>query len=201
MKRNQPILFLLVLMLATACGPKRHFVVSKVRSAAKLSTTETHIDKLVVGTKTKTFLKLVRISEANFVASTKAIVTTGIDLNKLSSEDIKTEGKMIDIRFPPIEVLDFRYPFDSFKVDKNITKSAFLNQLGIEDYEDFYRQAELDIRENLQYTGIIDQSKKNTERMMRGLLSNLGYEEIYISFKETKNLFPPVNLSKEEEND
>ncbi len=201
MKRLHVILICSSLLLMTACGPKRHFVVSKVRSAAKLATTETKIDKLVIGTKTKTLLKLVKISEANFVASTKAYVKTGIDLEKLRSEDIKTDGKMIDIQFPAVEVLDFRYPFEEFKIDSAITDNAFLNRLGIVDMENFYRQAELDIRENLQYTGIIERTQVNTTRMMKGLLQNLGYEEIYISFKEVDELFKPIKVGKEDAGD
>lgn len=181
-----------------ACGPKRHFVVSKVRNAAKLATTETIIDKVVVGTKTKKVLRLLRISEANFVAHTEATVKTGIDLEKLSEDDIVIDGNKITVTLPSVEVLDFQYPFNKFRIDSAITGNAFLNRFDIVDYEEFYRMAELDIRENLQYTGVIQQTRTNTERMMRGLLANLGYDEIYISFKEQKPLFKPLNFEGKE---
>ena len=201
MKKHALIAILLVLYALSACGPKRHFVISKVKSAAKLATNETIIDKLVVGTKTKRLLKLVKISEANFVASTKAVVKTGIDLEKLKSTDITTDGLMIDIKLPPIEVLDFRYSFEDFKIDSTITSNAFLNRFQITDYEEFFRRAELDIRENLQYTGVIEQTRTNTTRILRGLLKNLGYEEIYISYYPTEEFFKPVVLGKEEKTD
>ena len=44
--------------------------------------------------------------------------------------------------------------------------------------------AELDIRNNLKYTGITEATEIKTRLMMEGLLKNLGYEEIYISFKK-----------------
>lgn len=199
MKRLGNIGLLLIIMVSCiACGPKRHFVVSKVRSAAKLATTETIIDKVVIGTKTKKVLRLLRISEANFVAYTEATVKTGIDLEKLSEEDIVIEGGKITVTLPSVEVLDFQYPFNKFRIDSAITGNAFLNRFDIVDYEEFYRMAELDIRENLQYTGVIQQTRKNTERMMRGLLENLGYNEVYISFKKQEPLFKPLNFEGKE---
>lgn len=199
MKRIANIALLLsIVVLCHACGPKRHFVVSKVRSAAKLATTETIIDKVVIGTKTKKFLRLLRISEANFVAYTEATVKTGVDLQKIEEKDIVIEGNKITLTLPSIEVLDFQYPFDKFRIDSAITSNAFLNRFDIVDYEEFYRMAELDIRENLQYTGIIQQTRQNTDRLLRSLLDNLGYEEIYISFKKQGPLFIPLNFEGKE---
>lgn len=192
-------LFLSLLVVCYACGPKRHFVVSKVRSAAKLSTTETIIDKVVIGTKTRKVLRLLKISEANFVAYTEATVKTGIDLEKLSEDDIIIDKNKITVTLPSVEVLDFQYPFNKFRIDSAITGNAFLNRFDIVDYEEFYRMAELDIRENLQYTGVIQQTRKNTERMMRGLLENLGYDEIYINFREQEPLFKPLNFEGKED--
>ncbi len=199
MKRSGNIsLWLLLLLVCFACGPKRHFVVSKVRSAAKLATTETIIDKVVIGTKTRKVLRLLKISEANFVAYTEATVKTGIDLQKLSEDDIVIDKNKITVMLPSVEVLDFQYPFNKFRIDSAITGNAFLNRFDIVDYEEFYRMAELDIRENLQYTGVIQQTRKNTERMMRGLLENLGYDEIYIRFRKQEPLFKPLNFEGKE---
>ncbi len=192
------LLWLLLLLVCFACGPKRHFVVSKVRSAAKLATTETIIDKVVIGTKTRKVLRLLKISEANFVAYTEATVKTGIDLEKLSEDDIVIDKNKITVTLPSVEVLDFQYPFNKFRIDSAITGNAFLNRFDIVDYEEFYRMAELDIRENLQYTGVIQQTRKNTERMMRGLLENLGYDEIYIRFRKQEPLFKPLNFEGKE---
>jgi hypothetical protein len=121
-------------------------------------------------------------------------VKTGVDLEKLAEKDIEIEGNKISVVLPSVEVLDFQYPFDKFRIDSAITGNAFLNRFDIVDYEQFYRMAELDIRENLQYTGIIKQTKTNTEKLLRGLLTNLGYEEIYISFKKQEPLFTPLNF-------
>lgn len=192
--------YLIILCLAfSGCDRnKRPFVISKIKSVAKLATTETVIDKTVVGTKTKKVLGLIKLNEANFVAYTEAIVKTGIDLGKLQPEDVEIEGKEIKVVLPAVEVLDFQYPFDKFVVDSTILKDSWVNRFDVIDYEEFYRKAELDIREQLQYTGIVSATQDKTKLMMEGLLKNLGYEAIFISFKETEQLFQPVNLEKEE---
>jgi hypothetical protein len=82
-----------------------------------------------------------------------------------------------------VKVLDFQYPFSSYTIDSNVTENAFLNKLDIADHENFYRLAELDIRNNLAFMGIKEATEEKTRLLLTGLLKNLGYEEIYITFK------------------
>jgi len=178
---------------------KRSFVISKIQSVSKLATTETIIDKTVVGTKSKRVLGLVNLRDAYFVAYTEATVKTGIDLSKLKASDVSIEGKEITLKLPAVEVLDFQYPFKKFVVDTSIVDDALFNRFDIIDYEKFYRQAELDIREQLQYTGIVDVTQNKTRIMMNGLLKNLGYEAIFIEFDETEKLFDIPDLTGKEE--
>ena len=173
---------------------KRALVISKVQSVSKLATTETIIDKTVVGTKTKSVLGLIRLNQANFVAYTEAIVKTGIDLQKLSEYDVAIDGNEISLHLPPVEVLDFQYPFQKFVVDTALLDDAWINRFDIVDYEEFYRRAELDIRNNLQYTGIVEVTQDKTRLLLTGLLKNLGYEAIFIEFEPTDQLFKPLNI-------
>ncbi len=193
------LLFLVFLVTFTSCKKKdRPFVISKIKSVAKLATTETIIDKTVVGTKTKSILGLIRLNEANFVAYTEATVKTGIDLQKLKKEDVTIDGKEITVKLPPVEVLDFQYPFQNFVVDSTILDDSWLNRFDVIDYEEFYRRAELDIRDNLMYTGIVEATQNKTRLLMEGLLKNLGFQVVYIDFAETKQLFEPVKLEDEQ---
>lgn len=173
----------LLLLMGGCAQDKRHFVISKIKSTAQLATTETVIDKVVIGTKERRFLGLVKLAQAEFVAYTEATVKTGIDLSELEPDDVQIQGKRIEVTLPRIRVVDFAYPFDKYRVDTDITDDDFLVRMTVYDHEDFYRQAELDLRKNLEHMGIVEQTKINTRRMMEGLLKNLGYEEIYITFK------------------
>ena len=175
---------LLILLFSCKKEDQRYLVVSKVKSVANLATTETIIDKVVLGTQEKKLLGLIKINKAYFAAYTQAIIKSGVDLSLLEEKDVNIEGKRITLNLPHIQVLDFSYPFSSYKIDSTITKNKFLNRIDIMDHERFYMMAELDIRNNLKYTGITEATEIKTRLMMEGLLKNLGYEEIYISFKK-----------------
>jgi len=193
------IALLSILFLVTGCKDReRAIVVSKIKQASKLATTETVIDKIVFGTSDKRLLGIVRLNQARFAAKSTAIIKSGIDLNKLEADDIKIDGKRIDIQLPHVEVINFSYPFKLFDIDESITQDKFLNDIDIYDQENFYRLAELDIRNNLKYTGIKKATEEKTRLLMEGLLKNLGYEEIYISFETSGKLIPEVEMDETE---
>jgi hypothetical protein len=196
----QKIFYIGVVLLLTvfSCAKdKRYLVVSKIRQASKLATTETTIDKIVFGTSEKRLLGIIHLNQARFAAYSKAIVKSGIDLNKLKPEDIHIDAKRIEVHLPHVEVINFSYPFKDFKIDESITEDKFLNKIDIFDQENFYRLAETDIRNNLKYTGIIAATERKTRLLMEGLLKNLGYEEIYVTFKKGE-LIPEIDLTDSE---
>lgn len=192
--------FYLMIVVATlsACkDDKRHLVVSKIRQASKLATTETVIDKIVFGTSEKRLLAVVRLNKARFAAYSQATIKSGIDLTRLTPEDVRIEGRRIELVLPNVEVINFSYPFKRFRIDEAITEDKFLNNIDIFDQENFYRLAEMDIRNNLRYTGIREATEQKTRLLMEGLLKNLGYEEVYITFKEGE-LIPEIQLTEGE---
>lgn len=196
--KNTIYLALLLCITAACKDDRRAIVVSKIRQAAKLATTETTIDKVVFGTSDKKLLGIIHLNTARFAAYSTAFIKSGVDLNKLKPSDIRIDDKRIEIELPHVEVINFSYPFKHFKIDESITDNAFLNKIDIFDQENFYRLAELDIRNNLKYTGLKEATEQKTRLLLEGLLKNLGYEEIYISFKEKGELLPEVELNEGE---
>lgn len=190
LKRWLPLL--LVTLLLVSCTNKRALVVGKIQKASQLATTEFTIDKLVFGVKNKRILWAIKLNEAQFLAQSKAIVKTGIDLQKIKEEDIKIDGQKISLLLPPIEVVNFSYPAESFSKIDILTSNAFTTKITLDDQEDFFRQAELDVRNSLQYMDMVETTKKNTRTMLHAMLQNLGYNEIYIDFKDGQ-LITPIN--------
>ena len=196
MRKSFIILIISVLMVSCK-DQKRHHVVSKVQSTCSLATTETIIDKVVVGYKTKrTFFGLVGLGEATYLANANAIVKTGIRLEDIRPQDVKIEGKRIELYLPPVSVLDFNYPFDSVKVNEFASRNKLFNKIDIQSEENFHRLAEKDIRNNLLHTGIVQQTQENTRKMLMSMLTQLGYEEVYIRFKEPKQLIQHIEIAK-----
>ena len=192
-KFNILLLFLGCLILFS-CRDKRYFTVSKIKDAAKLATTETVIEKIVIGNKKKMILKIFTLDQARFVCYSEARIKAGIDLKKLAKEDIKINGKQIDLLLPPVEVINFSYPFTRFRIDSTLLDNGLFARITINDMEEFYRMAELDIRAQLPFMGITEATEIKTRQMMESLLKSLGYSEIYISFRKGP-LITKVNLN------
>jgi len=195
------VLVVAITVLAFSCNKNdRALVVGKIQNASDLATTEFVIDKIVFGTKTKR-LAFFKINEASFMAYSQAKVKAGIDLSKIRESDIRIDGNKIHLRLPPIEVINFSYPPASFVEDSLISNpKIFLNKINIRDQEEFFRLAELDIRENLQYMGIVKTTQNHTRQMFNALLASLGYEEIYINFENDDLIISQVNLLVNPEN-
>lgn len=188
------MLFVFALIASSCKKSDRALVVGKIQNASDLATTEFVIDKIVFGTKTKR-LAFFKINEASFMAYSQAKVKTGIDLSKIKESDVRIEGNKIHLRLPPIEVINFSYPPASFVEDSLISNpKIFLNKINIRDQEEFFRLAELDIRENLQYMGIVKTTQNHTRQMFNVLLGSLGYQEIYINFENDNLIISQVNL-------
>jgi len=54
-----------------------------------------------------------------------------------------------------------------------------------------YQQGEADIRQNIDNLRIIETAQKNTKVLLTKILRLSGFDEIYIDFKEKKNLSTP----------
>ncbi len=191
------ILVVSVVSLTSCKKDNRGLVVGKIHKASKLATTEFTIDKIVHGTKTKKLGWFIRLNEARFIAYSKAKVKAGIDLRKLTKEDIVIEDRSITLKLPPIQIINFSYPPQNFVEDKRISKNRFANKINIVDQEEFFRRAELDIRNNLEYMGIVETTQEKTRSMLMVLLKSLDYEEIYIEFESDKLIIDKVPFEEE----
>jgi hypothetical protein len=184
-------------IVLVSCRDDRGLVVGKIKKASKLATTEFTIDKVVYGVKRKKLLWVVKLNEANFVAHSQAIVKAGVNLDKLKPEDVNIEGKRISITLPHIEIINFSYPAESFRMDTLISGNAFLNNISLADQEQFFQDAETDIRNSLKYMDIIKTTEKKTTLLLETMLKTIGYQEIYIDFK-TGGLIAEIEEGTEE---
>lgn len=194
-KRHSVILFIFLLVIILySCkqDDNRAFVVGKIHKASKLATCEFTISKIIHGTREKKIAWVIKLKDAQFIAYAKIIVKTGIDLQKLKKEDIEIEGKSISLMLPPVEVINFSFPPDSIVLDKHLTRNSVFNKIDLYDQEEFFRRAELDVRNNLEYMGIVEATQQKTRKTLMALLKTLNYEEIYINFKSDSLIIDKV---------
>ena len=192
MRRLDYSLLLWATILATtACsdGHDRAFVISKIKNVAKLATTETVVSKKIMAVKEKRILFVVKVNAATYMADTEAIIKTGVDMSRITKDDVEIVGKQIRLNLPPIELLSFSYPAEKFRVDTNLTDHRkFLNKITTQEIDEFYQKGEMEIRASLQYLGIVETTQKNTRVFLEGLLRTMGFEEIDIIFNEQHEL-------------
>jgi len=178
----------------TACEQdERGLVIGKIQQASDLVVSEFVVDKVVFGKKTKNIL-FIPLNEASFLAYSRAKIKTGINLDKIGEEDILIEGKKITLKLPPIEVLNFSYPPEDFVEDTLISNpERFLNDINLEDQETFFRMAEMDIRDNLPYMGLVTTSQNHVRELIQMVLKSFDFEEIYIQFENDSLLIRQIN--------
>ena len=199
---NRIYCFLLTFLLLVSCKKDNNsLVVGKIQNANELTTTEFTVDKIVHGTKEKRLAWFIKLNKTRFLAYSKVVIKTGVDLNQLRSNDIEIENNKISLRLPSVKVINFSYPPESFEMDDLISDSKKLfNKISIEDQEEYFRLAELEVRNNLKYMGIVETTQQHTRQMLTHLLKSLGYEQIFISFKNNDLLIGKVNLVETLEN-
>lgn len=200
MKGSSAIVLLLTLLFTACKKDNRALVVGKIHKASKLATTEFTIDKIVHGTKKKKLGWFIKLNEARFIAYSQAKVKAGVDLKKLGKDDVVIEDGSISLTLPPIEVINFSYPPESFELDPRLSDlKKLFNKITVYDQEEFFRMAELDIRNNLEYMGIVETTQERTASMLRVMLQSLGYEEVYIEFESDELLIDTVPFIEEED--
>jgi len=166
-------------------GVSRGEIVTKLKSSAKLATVEYVVTKVITAKQKRIIFK-----DKYFFAETEAYIKAGIDLNKLKEEDIEIEGTKIRIVLPPIEIINFSYPADSFKMVDKYTKNpgVFSREFSLEQREELFRKGEESIREDIKSLGIVETAQNNTRMLIEKILIASGFNEIYIEFRPNKEL-------------
>ncbi|MEO0333138.1 MAG: DUF4230 domain-containing protein, partial [Bacteroidota bacterium] len=152
--------------------------------------------------KTKKLAWFIKLNEARFLAYSQAKIKAGVDLSQIGENDIQIDGRKVILELPPVKIINFSYPPGSFQEDTVISDPrSFLNSISVADQELFFRDAELDIRNNLEYMGIVETTQNHTRTLLRQLLRSLNYNEVYISFSSDELLIDKVNLTQPPTND
>ncbi len=144
----------------------------------ELGTVEYTITKVVKANDNKTWFKL---GERKILITSEATVKAGIDLNGLSEKDINRSGKTITIQLPQPKILSVNIPPEKIKVAFEKV-SLFRDPFTGRERDGLMVQAEKQIRNSEVATGIIEQSKINTQLLLSHLLMQLGFEKVILSY-------------------
>lgn len=200
MKSFRSYLMILILVLVTGCQirSKSGIVISKLSKVSKLSTVEVVLTKYVYDVEElRNWWNKIFGKDKIFLSRTEAVVKFGIDLSKIQREDIQIRGTMIEIELPPVQVTNFSYPAEDFKVDLDVTDidAEKMNKRLVQSIDKLYQASEMEIWRRLDQLGIHKTVETRTEILVTKILENMGFDEVYISFKG-REPFNPESYDK-----
>ncbi len=176
-----------ILASLSGCGrADRTDWVGGMQNAAKVGTLELYLNKIIYAKKNKKFFKWIGLGTATHVARTSATLKLGIDANRIGVEDVKVAGKKIEVKLPPIQVIDFIYDPSSFEVREDLTKDWGLAKISLDELEEIYRDSESQIREMLPYERLEKMGQRRTAFFVRKYLEQAGFSEIHLNFRDRK---------------
>jgi hypothetical protein len=156
-------------------------IINEVRSLARLETIQYSVEKVItaeIGQGQFAFLFGDRLL---FVAH--GVVIAGFDLEKITSEDMKLDGRILTIQMPQPEV--FIATLDNEKSYVYDREKGLLTE-GSKDLESEARKvAEQEILKAAMDDGILELARQNGENYLIRLLRGLGYPEVYFQYAQS----------------
>ncbi len=170
-----------------ACTPdnteQERELVSRLRSSSDLATVEMIFSKVVKGKKTSTFLGF-ETGYSDFLAETEAHAKAGIDLSQVQVHRVDWEAGSIQILLPPPRIISLEIPAESFRINEEYTRDHYFSELTGEDMDNFYRQAEVEVRQEVGRMNLEAMVKEKTELFLRQFLSNAGFFNVTFSYQD-----------------
>ncbi|MEO7316187.1 MAG: DUF4230 domain-containing protein [Ginsengibacter sp.] len=184
------ILLLFYSLIVTGCNSDSKKVdkkqqVMSLQNMSDLATAEYVVTKIIKASDDKTWYKA---GDRKILMSCKASIVAGIDLSKLSEDDISIDGDNITINLPRAKLLYMNIKPEDIKTayeDVSMFRTKFTSQ----EKNELAVQAENQIKESVQSLGVLTTAETNASIFIDNFLKNLGYKNINIHFStSTKSL-------------
>jgi hypothetical protein len=177
-KKYRPVL--LLVLFCTACNKKDNQLqqVMALQQMNDLATVEYVVTKIIKANDNKTWYK---IGDRKILMSCKATLTAGIDLSKITSNQVNIEGKNITLTLPHSKMIavnikpeDIVEEYEQVDVLRQTFTGEERNALAI--------QAENQINASIAELGILQTAETNAALFVNNFLHRLGFEKIIIHF-------------------
>ncbi|MFN3488413.1 MAG: DUF4230 domain-containing protein [Emticicia sp.] len=102
-----------------------------------------------------------------------------IDLSKIKADDIATKDDTLIVHLPDPELCSYRIDHSKSKIYD--TEYAFMNEQSL--MNEAYARAEAKIKQSALEMGILDQTKKNAELVLKPLLENISGKKVVLQYR------------------
>jgi hypothetical protein len=166
--------------------PNPETIIQNVRTLARLETIQYSVEKVISAESRQGPLGFLFGDRLLLVAHGEVIA--GVDLSKLTVDDIRLEGDAVHIQLPQPEIFIATLNNDkTYVYDRNV---GILTSGNIDLESDARQAAEDEIEQAALEDGILEQAQQNAEVYLERLLGDLGYSDVV--FEETSPLVTPI---------
>ncbi|GAB3992817.1 hypothetical protein GCM10028807_26530 [Spirosoma daeguense] len=149
-------------------------VLKEIKELGRLELVRYTFKDIVEHEQVNTFLP-----NANAILLVEGEATGCLDLTKITPADIRVNTDSIIILLPKPELCTWKINHDRSRVYD--TRFSFLNEAQL--VSDAYRQAERQVREAALNSGILVQTSRNADQMLRPLLERISGRKIKLAFQ------------------
>jgi len=154
-------------------------IIHEVKSLAKLETIQYSVEKVITAEIAQNELSFLFGDRLLFVAHGSVIA--GIDLGKMTLEDMWFEGKYLYVNLPEPEIFVVDLDNDKSYVYDRETGLLTKGDLNLETQA---RQlAEKEIQKAAEEDGILPKAQQNAEDVLKRIFSGLGFEDVVFTTK------------------
>jgi len=148
--------------------------INEVRALARLETIQYSIEKVITAEISQGTFDFLFGDRLLFVAH--GVVIAGIDMEKISPEQMRLENGVLYVTLPPAEI--FIATLDNQKSYVYDRETGILNK-SVQDLETLARQtAEDEVRRAALEDGILQQAQTNAENYLFRFFQALGYQNV-----------------------
>jgi len=149
-------------------------IVSKVRTLARLETIQYSIEKVITAETGQGLFGSLFGDRLLFVAH--GVVIAGVDLEKLSPQDLQVQNGVLYVRLPVPEVFIATLDNDKSYVYNRETGLLTKGDINLETAA--RRAAEDEIKRGAIEDGILNQARQNAKNYLERLLGSIGFPEV-----------------------
>ena len=151
--------------------------VYEIKNVGLLSTTEYTIGKIIkLNDASNLWYKP---GNRKILIRCKAKIKAGVDLSKITDDDIVVTGNKITIQLPPSEITSFTMDPNQVHTQMEST-TKFRDKFTQTEKNNLMRQGEDAIRKDIEETGIHKDAEDNAIKFIEEFYSQLGFTEVEV---------------------
>lgn len=181
------IYFLFVLLVSFSCNHKEKIeqkqLVPLLKQLSDLATVEYVVTKIIKANDNKTWYK---IGDRKILMSCKASLIAGIDLSKITEENINISGNEITMMLPRAKLLTVNIKPEDIKTEYEEV-SPFRSSFSSGERDALAAQGEAQIKNSADSLGILQAAEVNASLIISNFLKKAGYQTINIRYDGENN--------------